>query len=141
MSGNRFAVLVAAAALFALFALMLLAIPVPSQSFAAAEDYRFELVGSPVKSGKITLIKVRLVHLPDGKPVAGAIIVQSKLDMSPEGMATMTAPAKAVGTPEAGIYQIVAEPAMGGNWALHLSAKVQGEPGTVNGTATLAIPK
>jgi hypothetical protein len=30
---------------------------------------------------------------------------------------------------------------MGGNWALALSAKVQGEAETVSGTVTIAIPK
>src|SRR5216683_4991643 len=81
-------------------------IGLPSQALAAATDYRFEVAGAPAKSGKATLIKVRLLHLPDGKPVAGAIIIQTKLDMTPEGMASMTAPAKTSATADAGIYQI-----------------------------------
>lgn len=116
-------------------------IAAPSQVFAAAKDYRFEVVGAPVKSGKATLIKVRLLHVPDGKSVAGAIIIQAKLDMEPEGMASMTAAAKATAAPEPGVYQISAEPEMAGNWALHLSAKVQGEAGTVSGTVTVPIGK
>ena len=112
-----------------------------SPGFAAAKDYRFEAAGPPVKSGKTTLIKVRLLHLPDEKPVSDAIIIQTKLDMGPDGMAGMTAPAKSAGKPEVGVYQIVAEPEMAGNWALHLSAKVQGERETVNGTVTVAIGK
>ena len=99
------------------------------------------MVGHPVKLGKATLIKVRLIHTSDGKPVAGAIIVQTKFDMGPDGMASMTAPAKASTTPEAGICQIEAEPPMGGNWAVGLSAKVRGEAETVSGTVTVAIPK
>jgi hypothetical protein len=87
------------------------------------------------------LIKVRLLHLPDGKPVSGAILIEPKLDMGPEGMASMTAPAKPAGASEAGIYQVEAEPEMAGNWALHLSAKVQGERDTVSGTITVAVPK
>ena len=118
-----------------------LAIGAPAQAPAAGKDYRFELVGPPVKQGKATLIKVRLVHVPDGKPVPGAVIIQTKLDMGPEGMASMTAPAKAAGAPEPGIYQVEAEPEMGGNWALHLSAKVQGERDTVTGTITVAVAK
>ncbi len=118
-----------------------LTIVAPAQAPAAGKDYRFELVGSPVKSGKATLITVRLVHVPDGKPIPGAIIIQTKLDMGPEGMASMTAPAKASAAPEAGIYQVEAEPEMGGNWALHVSAKVQGERDTVSGTIAVAVPK
>ena len=116
-------------------------IGLPSQVLAAAKDYRFEVVGAPAKSGKVTLIKVRLLHLPDGKPMAGAIIIQTKLDMGPEGMASMTAHAKATSAPEPGVYQISAEPEMAGNWALHLSAKVQGEAETVTGTLTVPIGK
>ncbi len=116
-------------------------IGLPSQALAAATDYRFELVGAPAKSGKATVIKVRLLHLPDGKPVAGAVIIQTKLDMGPEGMASMTVPANATAAPEPGFYQVSAEPEMAGNWALHLSAKVQGEPQTVSGTVTVLIGK
>src|SRR5205823_13879050 len=118
-----------------------LTIGAPAQAPAAGKDYRFELVGSPVKSGKATLMTVRLVDVPDGKPVPGAIIIQTKLDMGPEGMASMTAPAKAAGAPEPGIYRVEAEPEMGGNWALHLSAKVQVEQDTVSGTITVAVAK
>lgn len=137
MPMNRFMATVASLVLFAsgTFAIQ------SSQAVAAAKDYRFELAGAPVKSGKTTLIKVRLLHVPDGKPVPSAIIIQTKLDMGPEGMASMTAPAKSAGAPETGIYQIEAEPEMTGNWALHLSAKVQGERETVSGTVTLAIAK
>src|SRR5713101_1013827 len=83
-----------------------LTIGAPVQAPAAGKDYRFELVGSPVKSGKTTLVKVKLIHVPDGKPVPGAIIIQAKLDMAPEGMASMTVPAKASATADAGVYQI-----------------------------------
>src|ERR1700738_2755130 len=43
----------------------------PAQALAAAQDYRFEAAGPPAKSGKATIVKIRLVHLPDGKPVSG----------------------------------------------------------------------
>jgi hypothetical protein len=131
----------ARAAALLIFAAATLAISPPSPTLAAAKDYRFELIGAPVKSGKATLIKLRLIHVPDGKPVPGAIIIQSKLDMGPEGMADMTAPAKASATADGGIYQIEAEPETAGNWALTLSAKVQGEHETVSGTLTVPIAK
>jgi hypothetical protein len=108
---------------------------------ATASDYRFEMDGQPVKSGKAMVVKIRLVHIPDGKPVAGAIIIQTRLDMGPDGMAEMTAPAKAVPGADPGIYQIEVEPSMMGRWGLTLAAKVQGEPATVRGTITLTVPK
>jgi hypothetical protein len=111
------------------------------QALAAAQDYRFEAAGPPVKSGKTTIVKIRLVHLPDGKPIPGAVIFQTRFDMGPDGMASMTAPAKLVRASEANLYQLELQPPMGGNWALSLSAKVQGETETVTGAVPIAIPK
>lgn len=113
----------------------------PPAAVAAAQDYRFEAAGPPVKSGKATVVKIRLVHLPDGKPVPGAVIFQTRFDMGPDGMASMTAPAKLVRSSDATLYQVELEPQMGGNWALNLSAKVQGERETVSGSVPITIPK
>lgn len=125
---------------------------VAGQAHAAGRDYRFELAGPLAKAGKTTVVRVRLVHLPDGKPVPGATIVQTKLDMGPEGMASMTAPSKAVptrGTTPAkeaaivdpGVYEIETEPSMAGNWALSLVARVDGESDPVEGTVTVPVAK
>ena len=82
---------------------------------AAPTDYRFELVqAQPAGPGKTT-VTVSLVHVPDNKPVAGAVLFESKTDMGPDGMA--------------------------GNWALNLGAKVQGEASTVRGTVTFTAAK
>ena len=52
---------------------------------AAPNDYRFELVqAQPTGPGK-TAVTVRLVHLPDSRPVAGAVLFESKTDMAPVG--------------------------------------------------------
>jgi hypothetical protein len=128
-------------AAFAYAAAALSGLAMPAQALAAAQDYRFEVAGPPAKSGKSTIVKIRLVHLPDGKPVSGAVIFQTRFDMGPDGMATMTAPAKLVRASEANLYQLELEPPMGGNWALSLSAKVQGETETVNGSVPITIPK
>jgi hypothetical protein len=114
---------------------------VPPAAVAAAQDYRFEAAGPPVKSGKATVVKIRLVHIPDGKPVPGAVIFQTRFDMGPDGMASMTAPSKLVQSSTANFYELELEPPMGGNWALSLSAKVQGETETVSGTVPITIPK
>jgi hypothetical protein len=122
-------------------AFALTATSVPLAAFAAAQDYRFEAAELPVKSGKATVVKIRLLHTPDGKPVPGAVIFQTRFDMGPDGMASMTAPAKLVRSNDANLYQVELEPQMGGNWALSLSAKVQGETETVSGTVPITIPK
>ncbi len=110
-------------------------------SAAAPQDYRFELDGQPVKSGAKTIVKLRLIHVPDGKQVAGAIIIQTRFDMGPAGMKEMAAPAKAIPGDAGGVYQVETEPSAQGDWALTLAAKVQGEAHTVRGTVNIAVPK
>ena len=117
------------------------AIGASSDVRAAPQDYRFELAAPPARSADGTLVKVRLVHVPDGQAVSGAVIVQSRFDMGPEGMAGMTAPVKALPVSEAGIYSFAAQPSMAGNWGLTLSAKAPGESETVKGTITVPVAK
>lgn len=107
---------------------------------AAAADYRFELVGKPQLSGQKDMVQIRLVRVSDGKPVSDAVIFESKADMGPADMATMTAPVKAM-PPKGGIYSFDVDPGMAGTWALHLAAKVQGESETVHGTVNADLVK
>ncbi|WP_287758958.1 FixH family protein [Acidiphilium sp.] len=109
-------------------------------AYAAATDYRFELVGKPQLSGQKDIVQVRLLHVADGKPVADAVIFESTADMGPAGMPTMPAPVKALPAKD-GIYSFEVEPGMVGTWALHLAAKVQGEPETVRGTVNADLVK
>ncbi len=109
---------------------------------AAAADYRFEAVGKPQPSTTDkSVVSVRLVHVPDGKPVPGAIIIQTKADMGPAGMAEMTAPVQALPAKTPGIYQFEILPGMAGQWSLTLGAKVQGEAETVRGAVTIELSK
>ena len=111
-----------------------------TQVRAAASDYRFELVGKPRLAAKKDVVQVRLVRVADGKPVPDAVIFESKADMGPSGMETMTAPVKAM-PPKGGIYSFEIDPGMAGAWALHLAAKVQGEAETVRGTVNADLVK
>lgn len=111
-------------------------------AYAAARDYRFELAGQPQPApGGKSVVPVRLVHVPDGKPVAGAVVFESKADMGPMGMPTMTAPIKAMAPSSGGIYRFEVAPAMAGTFAITLAAKVQGEAETVRGSVTTKLPK
>src|SRR5215469_11531214 len=63
---------------------------IAGHAVAAPTDYRFELVqAQPAGPGK-TNVSVRLVHVPDNKPIAGAVLFESKTDMGPGGMGEMT---------------------------------------------------
>jgi YtkA-like len=111
-----------------------------SAAEAAAQDYRFELAGKPVLSAGKGVVQVRLVHATDGKPVPDAVIFESKADMGPSGMASMTGPVKALPAKD-GVFSFEVDPAAAGSWALHLAAKVQGEPETVRGTVNADLVK
>ena len=108
---------------------------------AAPADYRFELVqAQPAGPGKTT-VTVSLVHVPDNKPVAGAVLFESKTDMGPDGMAEMTGKVTPLPSDKPGMYHFAIETGMAGKWALNLGAKVQGEAGTVRGTVTFSAAK
>ena len=108
---------------------------------AAAGDYHFELVGNPEAATGKSIVALRLTHAPDDKPVAGAVIIQTRADMGPEGMKEMTAPVKALPPKDPGIYRFEIEPGMAGGWMLTLAAKVQGEAETVKGAVTVKLSK
>jgi hypothetical protein len=46
--------------------------------FAKAQDYRFELARKPEAHNGKDLVRVRLIHVPDGKPVPDAVIFETQ---------------------------------------------------------------
>ena len=99
-------------------------------------DYRFEVVEvRQVGPGK-TAVAVRLMHVPDNKPVEGAVIPEAKTDMGPGGMPEMTGKVTPLPSDQPGLYRFLIETGMAGKWELILSAKVQGETDTVSGAIT-----
>jgi hypothetical protein len=105
-------------------------------AFAGANDYAFEPVKAEIKRGDDVTVAVRLVHKPTRKPVADVVIIQSRIDMAPDGMAEMAAPLTPLPSPEPGVYAFKTELSMAGRWLLSIAAKVQGEPETVVGKIT-----
>src|SRR3954449_7793321 len=95
-----------------------------SSADAAAGDYRFEVAGNPESVGGKSIVAVRLMHTPDNKPVSGAIIIQIRADMGPDGMQEMTAPVKALPPKEPGMYRFEIEPGMAGGRGLTVAAQV-----------------
>jgi YtkA-like len=103
-------------------------------AYAGAKDYEFQPVRVEVKNGSDSDVAVRLVDKRTGKPVEGAVIFRTRLDMSPDTMDEMTAKHAPVPSSEPGIYRFKADFTMAGGWALKLQAKVPGESETVEGT-------
>jgi hypothetical protein len=105
--------------------------------------YRFELAGPVQSLGGKSIVPVRLVHVTDGKPVIGAIIIESRADMGPIGMAGMDAPIKALPVTTSGVYSFEIDNgsvwSKPDKWALTFAAKVQGEAATVRGSITVEL--
>jgi YtkA-like len=79
------------------------------------------------------------VHKPSGKPVPAAAIVQTRIDMAPDGMASMAAMIVPLPNPEPGVYAFKAPLTMTGRWLLTVSAKVQDEPETITGEVIFTV--
>jgi hypothetical protein len=102
-------------------------------ALAAAIDYAFEPVAAELKKGDDVVIAVRLLHKPTGKPVSDAVIVRTRVDMAPDGMADMPSPVAPLPGKEPGVYAFKTDLPMAGRYLLSLAVKVQGEPETVVG--------
>jgi YtkA-like len=109
---------------------------------ADIKDYEFRLVEPTIAAGKDKIVTVRLVNKTTGKPVPGAVIFATRLDMAPEGMPEMaTRIALEPGAAEPGSYRFKATFGMEGKWLLSLGAKVQGETGTVESKLVITAQK
>jgi YtkA-like len=122
-------------------AAVLAAMSLTGTAFAGADDYVFEPVKAEIKSSNVATVAVRLMHKPTGKPVMDAAIVQTRLDMAPDGMADMATAIAPLPSPEPGVYAFKAPLTMAGRWLLTVSAKVQGEPETVIGKLIFKVTR
>jgi hypothetical protein len=111
----------------------------PRAALADAGQFEFRLVEPTAKVGDGAIVSVRLVDRRSGSSVPGAVIFARRIDMAPDGMATMTAPLEPQPSDEPGVYRFKTDLAMEGRWRLSLAAKVQGEPQTVVGTPVLEV--
>ena len=115
---------------------LLAAISLSGAAFGGANDYVFEPMKAEVKKGDDVVVSVRLKHKPTGKPVTDAVIVQTRIDMSPDAMGEMASPLTPLPGNEPGVYSFKTDLSMQGRWLLSIAAKVQGEPETVVGKIT-----
>jgi hypothetical protein len=113
------------------------AVSVSAAAIAGANDYVFEPVKVEIKKGDDVVVSVRLKNKATGKPVTDAVIIQSRIDMSPDGMGEMASPIMPMPSNEPGVYSFKTDLSMEGRWLLSVGAKVQGEPETVVGKITL----
>lgn len=107
--------------------------PLGRYAAAAPQDYAFEATTAKVAAGQEAVVAVRLVNTATGKPVPSAVIFQTRIDMSPDGMAEMTGAVTPLPATDPGIYRFRVKLGMAGQWALKMAAKVPGEQDTVRG--------
>lgn len=118
-----------------------LSLGVFSAVLADIKNYEFQLVHTNVKQGDGAIIAARLVDGRSGKTVSNAVIFATRIDMTPDGMPTMTAPIEALPSTEPGVYRFKTNLTMEGGWQLSLAAKIQGENGTLESRLVLkAVP-
>jgi hypothetical protein len=110
-------------------------------ALADVKDYVFESVTAEFKKGDDVIVAVRLLHKPTGKPVSDAVIVRTRVDMAPDGMADMVSPVAPLPGKEPGVYAFKTDLPMAGRYLLSLAVKVQGEPETVVGKVILKAVK
>jgi hypothetical protein len=108
---------------------------------ADIKDYEFQLVDQTVQAGPDKTITVRLINKATGKPVPGAVIFTTRLDMAPDGMQEMATKIAPMPGGEPGTYKFKATFGMAGRWQLSLGAKVQGETGTVENKLVITAQK
>ena len=83
---------------------------------AGTEDYLFEAVKPEIKSSNVAVIAVSL-RKPSRKPVTDAAIVQTRLDMAPDGMAEMNCARRSAAEPGSWYLRIQGTPHNGGSLA------------------------
>ena len=93
----------------------------------------WEAVNSAVTTGKSVRLEVRLKGLSATSPADGVRITATRLDMAPDGMATMMTPVRVLPPPAPGVVAVEADLSMAGRWALSLTADVAGETSPVRG--------
>ena len=103
-----------------------------TSAVAGADDYRFDLVSTDHRVGSGAILEVRLTDLRTGAAVEGAVIYATRMDMAPDGMATMTSPVTAMPADEPGTYRFATDLTIAGGWRFSIAAKLQGEPETVS---------
>ena len=100
-------------------------------ALAGGADYAFDPVSPEIKKGDDVVVAVRLTHKLSGKPVSDAVIVRTRVDMGPDGMADMVSPVVLVHSGQPGVYALKTDLPMAGRYLVSIAAKVQGEPETV----------
>ncbi len=106
------------------------------QDAAAKAAYHFTVQPMAVKAGVPTTFTVQIMS-PDMRPVTGAKVSATRVDMGPDGMAEMTGKVGAAGPTDPSRYAFSTTLPMAGHWAVSIEAKIPGEAAAVRGQVIL----
>ena len=119
--------------------LVIASLAIPAR--ADVKDFEFQLLKSEVKQGDGAVVAVTLINKRTKQPVPNAVIFTKRIDMAPDGMASMSSPLTEMPSDKPGEYRFKTNLSMQGRWQLSLGAKVQGETGSVQSKLILkAVP-
>ena len=98
-------------------------------AIAAPEDYEFKVIETDLPQGDDAILTVAVTDVRTQAPVTNAVIFATRLDMAPDGMATMTSPVAALASDIPGQFRFQADLGMAGAWrfsiAVHLDAETE----------------
>lgn len=109
-------------------------------SFAATQDYRFEVLNQPISAGRDATISVQLAQASTNKPVTDATITSQKLHMI-MGSMDMPANIQPLARDDKGNYRFSANLTMYGEWILDLVATIPGEKEPIKASLKIQVVK
>ncbi|MEN3974271.1 FixH family protein [Emcibacter sp. SYSU 3D8] len=106
------------------------------QDAATKAVYHFTAQPMAVKAGAPATFTVQIMG-PDMRPVTGAKVSATRVDMGPDGMAEMTGKIVPAGSADPSRYAFSTTLSMPGRWAVTIEAQIPGEAAPVRGQVIL----
>ena len=97
-------------------------------AMADVKDYEFELVAKRGEERRGADVAVRLLNKTTGKPVPDAVIFAKRIDMAPDGMATMAPTIEQLPSTEPGVYRFKTNLSMGAAGNCRSARKCKARP-------------
>ena len=108
-------------------------------AIAAPDDYEFEVIETDLPLGDGAILTVAVTDLRTQAPVTDAVIFATRLDMAPDGMATMTTPVAALASNIPGQYRFQADLGMAGRWRFSIAVHFDDETEVIRREVILRV--
>lgn len=108
-------------------------------AIAASADYEFKIMETHLPQGDGAILTLAVTDLRTQGPVTDAVIFATRLDMAPDGMATMTTPVQALASDVPGQYRFQADLGMAGAWRFSIAVHFDGETEVIRREVILRV--